>query len=119
MNAFRDLDDEQWAAVRGLLPRCGPGGPDYRSIVNGILWQQTGGHRWHDLPTRYGPWHRCAERLRLWSTDGTWQSILTTLAAVQYPAEGTATAQGEGAEAGTAEGAAGNTADYWNRPWLG
>ncbi len=59
-----DLDDGEWAVIRALLPRCGPGGPDYRAVVNGILWQQRGGRRWHDLPARYGPWHRCAERLR-------------------------------------------------------
>ncbi|MBT2455964.1 transposase [Streptomyces sp. ISL-86] len=75
MNESDDLDDHEWNAVRPLVPRCGPGGPDYRAIVNGILWQQSGGRRWHDLRTRYGPWHRCAERLRLWSTDGTWQNI--------------------------------------------
>ncbi|MFC6982060.1 transposase [Streptomyces cirratus] len=119
MNTFHDLDDRQWAAVCGLLPRCGPQGPDYRSIVNGILWQQSGDRRWHDLPTRYGPWHRCAERLRLWSTDGTWEKILAALAGIEQLAETTATDQAvAGAEVGTTPGTAGNTADYWNRPWL-
>ncbi|MFJ6722381.1 transposase [Streptomyces sp. NPDC091259] len=61
MNEPGDLDDQEWDAIRALLPRYVPSGPDYRTIVNGILWQQTGGRRWHDLPTRYGPWHRCAE----------------------------------------------------------
>ncbi|THA47747.1 transposase [Streptomyces sp. A1136] len=81
MNEVADLTDHEWDAVRALVPRCGPGGPDYRAIVNGILWQQHGGRRWHDLPARYGPWHRCAERLRLWNLDGTWQRILAALAA--------------------------------------
>ncbi|THA46070.1 transposase [Streptomyces sp. A1136] len=58
MNHPGDLDDQEWHAVRTLLPRHVPSGPDYRTIVNGILWQQSGGRRWHDLPTRYGPWHR-------------------------------------------------------------
>ncbi|MFF7505398.1 transposase [Streptomyces lavendulae] len=81
MSECDDLDDGEWAVIRALLPRCGPGGPDYRAIVNGILWQQRGGRRWHDLPARYGPWHRCAERHRLWNTDGTWHNVLTCLAA--------------------------------------
>ncbi|WP_329201233.1 MULTISPECIES: transposase [unclassified Streptomyces] len=120
MNAFHDLDDRQWAAVCGLLPRCGPGGPDYRSIVNGILWQQDGGRRWHDLPPRYGPWHRCAERLRLWSIDGTWQNILTTLAESGYVGESTATDEAAESGATVTEAARNqNTAEYWNRPWLG
>ncbi|MEU7062922.1 transposase [Streptomyces sp. NPDC046161] len=52
MNDPGDLDDQEWDAIRARLPRRVPGGPDYRTIVNGILWQQTGGHRWHDLPAR-------------------------------------------------------------------
>ncbi|MEU6896004.1 transposase [Streptomyces sp. NPDC046557] len=71
MNQSDDLNDREWDAVCALLPRCGPGGVGPRAIVNGILWEQRGGRRRRDLPTRYGPWHRCAERLRLWNTDGT------------------------------------------------
>ncbi|GHB85904.1 hypothetical protein GCM10010347_66080 [Streptomyces cirratus] len=65
MDDSRDLDDREWDAVRALQPRGVPSGPTTTPIFNGILWQQSGGRRWHDLPTRYGPWHRCAERLRL------------------------------------------------------
>ncbi|THA57833.1 transposase [Streptomyces sp. A1136] len=107
MKETTDLDDSEWEAVRGLLPRCGPSGPDYRIVINGMLWQQATGRRWHDLPARYGPWHRCAERLRLWNLDGTWQNILTTLAAgrpIPHDAEHPRTA--------------GETVDDWNTPWL-
>lgn len=124
MNETKDLDDQEWDAVRALLPRCGPGGPDYRAIVNGILWQQSGGRRWHDLPTRYGPWHRCAERLRLWTLDGTWQNILTALATRRRPArnidpvESPAPDAGDTPETESAEDAGRRTADDWNTPWL-
>ncbi|MGW7102390.1 transposase [Streptomyces sp. NPDC054838] len=110
MNQSDDLTDQEWDAVRALLPRCGPGGTDYRAIVNGILWQQRGGRRWHDLPTRYGPWHRCAERLRLWNTDGTWQKILALLLT------GRPLPRADDAESPTNTGKHG--ADDWNTPWL-
>ncbi|MEU7068152.1 transposase [Streptomyces sp. NPDC046161] len=104
-----DLTDAEWTAVRGLLPRCVPSGPDYRIIIDGMLWQQATGGRWHDMPTRYGPWHRCAERLRLWNSDGTWQNVLTTLAAGRP----ISTRTQESREIGEAE-----TVDDWNTSWL-
>ncbi|MFF1555919.1 transposase [Streptomyces sp. NPDC058279] len=108
-----DLNDREWAAVRRLLPRCGPAGPNYRMMINGLLWQQSTGGRWHDLPSRYGPWHRCAERLRLWNIDGTWQNILTVLAAcrpVPHDTHDTHDAHGDRK--------AGEPVDEWNTPWL-
>ncbi|MER5733519.1 transposase [Streptomyces sp. NPDC002138] len=116
MNAFHDLEDHHWAAVGRLLPRCGPGGADYRSIVNGILWQQNGGRRWHDMPARYGPWHRCAERLRLWNADGTWQAILTILADSGHPVR--CADSGQEAEPTATTGTDRTTEEDWNRPWM-
>lgn len=111
MNESDDLDDREWAAIRVLLPHCGPGGPDYRAIVNGILWRNQGGRRWHDLPIRYGPWHRCAERLRLWNADGTWTNILTCLTASRpLPHQ---TDQAHDRPTRTRE-----AIDDWNSPWL-
>ncbi|ATZ22131.1 hypothetical protein SLAV_38385 [Streptomyces lavendulae subsp. lavendulae] len=108
-----DLDDGEWAVIRALLPRCGPGGPDYRAVVNGILWQQRGGRRWHDLPARYGPWHRCAERLRLWQTDGTWHNVLTSLAASRPLPRRT-----EQTRDTPKSSLAREEIDDWNSPWL-
>ncbi|WP_328760990.1 transposase [Streptomyces sp. NBC_00272] len=113
MNESDDLDDQEWATIRALLPRCGPGGPDYRAIVNGILWQQRGGRRWHDLPTRYGPWHRCAERLRLWNTDGTWHSVLTYLTAIRPLPRHTDQTRDTPDPSPTPQ-----ATDDWNTPWL-
>ncbi|MFF1556147.1 transposase [Streptomyces sp. NPDC058279] len=107
MNETTDLDDREWAAVQALLPRCGPSGPNYRIMIDGMLWQQTTGRRWQDLPTRYGSWHRCAERLRLWKIDGTWQNILTALA-TSRPVPGDTQNTRTAAE----------TVDDWNTPWL-
>ncbi|KPH99347.1 putative transposase IS4/IS5 family [Actinobacteria bacterium OV450] len=114
MTASHDLDDYEWDSIRPLLPPCGPGGPDYRSIVNGILWHQTGGRRWHDLPTRYGPWHRCAERLRLWNTDGTWQRVLTLLV-THRPLGGSRPLP---RDAGHLQEAKNRIANDWNTPWF-
>ncbi|THA46200.1 transposase [Streptomyces sp. A1136] len=117
MNQSDDLTDQEWDAVRTLLPRCGPGGPDNRNIINGILWQQRGGRRWHDLPTRYGPWHRCAERLRLWNTDGTWHNILTLLAS-HRPLGGSRPLPRDTGDAESHTNTGKRNADDWNTPWL-
>ncbi|WP_329201497.1 MULTISPECIES: transposase [unclassified Streptomyces] len=109
-----DLNDQEWDAIRSLLPRRMPGSADYRAIVNGILWQQTGGRRWHDLPTRYGPWHRCAERLRLWTTDGTWQQVLTLLATHRQLGDSRPLPR----DTGHPQNAENRSADDWNTPWL-
>ncbi|THA44495.1 transposase [Streptomyces sp. A1136] len=114
MNQSDDLTDREWDAVRALLPRCGPSGSDYRTIVNGILWQQRGGRRWHDLPTHYGPWHRCAERLRLWNTDGTWQRVLALLVTHRPLGDSRPLPR----DSGHPENAGDPSADDWNTPWL-
>jgi transposase len=49
---------------------------DHRQVINGILWKLRTGAPWRDLPERYGPWKTCHERLRRWSADGTWDTIL-------------------------------------------
>ncbi|MFG3716042.1 IS5 family transposase [Micromonospora sp. NPDC047730] len=61
-----------------LLPSSGKGGQwrDHRQVVDGILWQLRTGAPWRDVPERYGPWKTLHERLRRWTTDGTWDRIL-------------------------------------------
>lgn len=49
---------------------------DYRTIINGILWKLRTGATWRDVPERYGPWQRLADRLYRWRRDGTWDRIL-------------------------------------------
>jgi transposase len=55
-----DLTDEQWAAIRGVIP-----GPeklctmetvrDPRDVLNALLWILSTGAPWADLPRRYPP----------------------------------------------------------------
>jgi len=45
-------------------------------VINAILWKLRTGAPWRDLPERYGPWKTAHERLRKWTADGTWDTIL-------------------------------------------
>nr|BFE98529.1 hypothetical protein GCM10020241_02050 [Streptoalloteichus tenebrarius] len=45
-------------------------------MITAILKKPRTGARGWDLPDRYGPWKTAHERLRRWTTDGTWQRIL-------------------------------------------
>lgn len=74
-----ELTDKAWAAIGPLLPEPGVRSGrwrDHRQVINGILWKLRTGAPWRDLPERYGPWKTCHERLRRWTSDGTWERIL-------------------------------------------
>jgi transposase len=74
-----ELKDVAWARIEALLPGGGGRGGqwrDHRQVINGILWKLRTGAPWRDLPERYGPWKTAHERLRRWTTDGTWDRIL-------------------------------------------
>ena len=82
-----DLTDEQWSLVSPLLPACpkrrdGRGRPwrCNRAVLNGILWILRTGAPWHDLPDRYPSYQTCHRRFQRWSSDGTLERILRTLA---------------------------------------
>ena len=75
-----ELTDKAWSAIEPLLPRGnGRHGRwrDHRQVINAILWKLRTGAPWRDLPERYGPWKTAHERLRRWTTDGTWDRILS------------------------------------------
>jgi len=79
-----DLSQSQWDQLQPLLPpeHSGKKGRPYvshRSVINGILWRLRTGAPWRDLPTRYGPYQTCADRLARWSKRGLWQTILQKL----------------------------------------
>jgi transposase len=79
-----DLSQAQWNQLQPLLPleHSGKKGRPYvshRSVINGILWRLRTGAPWRDLPTRYGPYQTCAERLARWSKRGLWQTLLQKL----------------------------------------
>lgn len=73
-----ELTDTAWAQIAPLLPSSGRGGQwrDHRQVINAILFTLRTGAPWRDLPDRYGPWKMAHERLRRWTADGTWESIL-------------------------------------------
>ncbi|MEQ3549739.1 IS5 family transposase [Pseudonocardia nematodicida] len=74
-----ELTDRAWAQIEPLLPANGGRGRqwrDHRQVINAILWKLRTGAPWRDLPERYGPWKTAHERLRIWTADGTWETVL-------------------------------------------
>lgn len=68
-----DLTDEQWEAIRSVIPRPEnrrglPRQP--RRLLNGMLWILRTGAPWRDLPDRYGPWKTVWCRFVLWRETG-------------------------------------------------
>ena len=86
-----ELQDEQWAILKPLLPTPplrsdGRGRPrcDDRAVLNGILWILRSGARWKDLPDRFPSYQTCHRRFQHWVEDGTLSTILSTLAKDLY-----------------------------------
>ncbi|HEX6499710.1 MAG TPA: transposase [Micromonosporaceae bacterium] len=79
------LTDAQWARVAPLLPpaKGGLGRPPapHRQVVEAIVYRDRTGIAWRDLPAEFGPWQTAWKRHRRWSDDGTWDRVLTELAA--------------------------------------
>src|SRR5215831_10484314 len=74
-----DLNDEQWNAIRSLVPQPKPGGRPAkytrREIVNAILYQARNGAVWRGLPHDLPPYRIVFHYFRCWQTDGTWDRI--------------------------------------------
>lgn len=76
------LTDEQWEAIRPLLPtpkREGRPRADDRRTLEGILYVLRTGSRWQDLPPEYGSPVTCWRRYSQWQADGTWERVWRTL----------------------------------------
>src|SRR5260221_11695257 len=74
-----ELTEEAWATIAPQLPASGQRGGqwrDHRTVINGILWKLRTGAPWRDVPERYGPWQKLADRLYRWRRDRTWGPIL-------------------------------------------
>ncbi|MDI6733012.1 MAG: transposase [Planctomycetota bacterium] len=72
------LTNEQWKAIKPLLPRLKSKGrpwKDNRSVLEGILWVFRTGVRWKDLPDKYPSLSTCWRRLKLWERKGIWLNI--------------------------------------------
>lgn len=83
---FRILTDKQWELLELLLPSSeglrGRNFQNNRLVVEGILYRLRTGLPWRDLPTHFGPWQTVWKRHRRYAGDGTWDRVMTALAAV-------------------------------------
>jgi transposase len=79
------LSDAQWEQIAPLLPcsegRRGRPFRDHRQVIEAIVYRYRTGVAWRDLPVEFGPWQTAWKRHRRFSTDGTWDKILTAILA--------------------------------------
>jgi len=79
------LTDAQWERIAPLLPSTAGhrGRPfrDHRQVVEGIVYRYRTGVAWRDLPFEFGPWQTVWKRHKRFSSDGTWDDVLTALLA--------------------------------------
>jgi transposase len=77
------LTDEMWARIEPVLPPAkGPMGrpmKGHRVLVEGAIYRLRTGVAWRDLPEEFGPWQTVWKRHHRFSTDGTWDKVLTAL----------------------------------------
>ena len=79
------LSDEMWARIEPVLPPVkGPMGrpmTPHRQVIEGSIYRLRTGIAWRDLPAEFGPWQTVWKRHYRFSTDGTWDRVLTALQA--------------------------------------
>src|SRR5215831_20049212 len=53
-----ELSDEEWTAIKPMLPNKPRGVPrvNDRRVLNGIFWVLRSGAPWRDLPNNFGPY---------------------------------------------------------------
>ena len=72
-----DLSDQEWDAIKHLVPDAKPGGrPEAypkREILNAIFYLLRSGCSWRMLPHDLPPWRIVYHYFRQWRLDGTWQ----------------------------------------------
>ena len=77
------LSDEMWARIEPVLPpvKGAMGRPmrEHRVLVEGAIYRYSTGVAWRDFPTEFGPWQTVWKRHHRFSTDGTWDRVLTAL----------------------------------------
>lgn len=85
MNYRHVINDATWTIIEPLLPSTAGkrGGQyhDHRRVVEGIAYRFRTGCPWRDVPRAFGPWQTLWKRHAKWSTDGTWQRVLTAVQA--------------------------------------
>ena len=83
MTRIAVLSDDMWARIEPVLPpvKGVMGRPmrAHRSLVEGAIYRYRTGVAWRDLPAEFGPWQTVWMRHHRFSTDGTWDRVLTAL----------------------------------------
>ena len=78
-----ELNDDQWNAIKSLLPgkKGDPGrtGKDNRLFVNAVLFVLKTGIPWDDLPDRYGKPNTVWKRFDRWCAKGIWQQLFQAI----------------------------------------
>lgn len=78
-----EIADEQWDAIKDLLPgkQGDPGvtAKDNRLFINAIMFVAKTGIPWRDLPERFGPWHNVFQRFNRWCKKGVFTQIFDVL----------------------------------------
>lgn len=81
--ARRELRDDQWELVRGLLPgKAGDPGrtaADNRKFVDAVLWVARTGCHWRELPVEFGNWNSVFQRYNRWAKKGVWENLFKRL----------------------------------------
>ncbi|NML35247.1 transposase [Paraburkholderia antibiotica] len=86
MTNYRDISNEEWQRVAGLLPELRPrrdmrGRPlaNTREVLNGVLWVICSGGVWSAMPRRYPSYQTCNRRFLAWSESGVLTRLLHEL----------------------------------------
>ena len=83
MTRMAVLNDEMWEQIEVVLPpvKESRGRPmrDHRLLLEGAIFRYRTGVAWRDLPSEFGPWQTVWKRHHRFSTDGTWDKVLTAL----------------------------------------
>jgi putative transposase len=81
--ARRELRDDQWDKINGLLPgkKTDPGRTalDNRKFIDAVLWIARTGAMWRELPESFGSWNSVFQRYNRWSKAGVWERLFHAL----------------------------------------
>jgi transposase len=77
-----ELSDDEWAAIRPLLPNKPRGIPrvNDRCVLNGIFWVLRSGAPRRDLPRGFGSYTTCDNCFVRWRRAGVWAKIMNDFA---------------------------------------
>lgn len=78
-SSFEALTDSQWEFIKEYLPVQRKRKYDLRDITNAILYILRTGVQWRNLDARYPAWQSVYYYFRLWSKDGTLESLNAAL----------------------------------------